>query len=82
MKIVFTFSYKTYFKDNTKNYVTNYYVLIFLISVIFIFFSYNIGRMEYSTIFHTHIFQDAKFKPSRDSCKMIIIVPFFLSSGH
>ena len=24
MKIVFTFSYKTYFKDNTKNYITNY----------------------------------------------------------
>jgi len=36
MKIVFTFSYKTYFKDNTKNYVTNYYVLVFLISVIFL----------------------------------------------
>jgi len=27
-KIVFTYSYKTYFKDNTKNYVTNYYVLV------------------------------------------------------
>ena len=37
MKIVFTSSYKTYFKDNTKNYVTNYYVLVFLISVIFFF---------------------------------------------
>jgi len=35
MKIIFTSSYKTYFKDNTKNYVTNYYVLVFLISVIF-----------------------------------------------
>ena len=35
MKIVFTSSYKTYFKYNTKNYVTNYYVLVFLISVIF-----------------------------------------------
>ena len=42
MKIVFTSSYKTYFKDNTKNYVINYYVLVFLISVIF-FSSYNIG---------------------------------------
>ena len=46
MKIVFTSSYKTYFKDNTKNYVTNYYVLVFLISVIFIF-AYNMGRREY-----------------------------------
>jgi len=27
MKIVFTSSYKTYFKDNTRNYVANYYVL-------------------------------------------------------
>ena len=42
MRIVFTSSYKTYFKDNTKNYVTNYYVLVFLISVIF-FFAYNYG---------------------------------------
>jgi len=33
IKIVFTSSYKTYFKDNTRNYVTNYYVLIFLIRV-------------------------------------------------
>jgi hypothetical protein len=47
MKIVFTSSYKTYFKDNTKNYVTNYYVLVFLISVIF-FFAYNMGQREYS----------------------------------
>ena len=46
MKIVFTPSYETYFKDNTKNYVTNYYVLVFLISVIF-FVAYNIGRREY-----------------------------------
>jgi len=45
MKISFTSSYKTYFKDNTKNYVTNYYVLVFLRSVIF-FSSYNIGRRE------------------------------------
>jgi len=45
MKIVFTSSCKTYFKDNTKNYVTNYYVLVFLISVIF--FPYNMGRNEY-----------------------------------
>jgi len=43
MEIVFTSSYKTYFKDNTKNYVTNYYVLVFLISVIF-FFAYNMGQ--------------------------------------
>jgi len=49
MKIVFTSSYKTYFNDNTKNYyITNYYVLVFLISVIF--FPYNIGRMEYDLI--------------------------------
>jgi len=46
MKIVFTSSYKSYFKDNTKNYVTNYYVLVFLISVIF-FLSYNMGQREY-----------------------------------
>jgi len=45
MKIVFTSFYKTYFKNNTRNYVANYYVLIFLISVIF-FFCYNIGRRE------------------------------------
>jgi len=37
MKIVFASFYKTYFKDNTKNYVTSYYVLVFLISVIFFF---------------------------------------------
>ena len=46
MKIVSTSSYKTYFKNNTKNYITNYYVLVFLISVIFLFV-YNIGRREY-----------------------------------
>jgi len=33
-------------KDNTRNYVTNYYVLVFLTSVIF-FFAYNMERMEY-----------------------------------
>jgi len=49
MKIIFTSSYKTYFKDNTKNYVTNYYVLVFLRSVI-IFFAYNIGPMEYMVL--------------------------------
>jgi len=49
MKIVFTSFYKTYFKDNTKNYVTNYYVLVFLISVIF--FAYNMGRREYIYIY-------------------------------
>ena len=48
MKIVFTYSYKTYFKDNTKNYVTNYYVLVFLICVIFFFVAYNMGRREYT----------------------------------
>jgi len=42
MKIIFTSSYKTYLKNNTKNHVTNYYVLVFLISMIF--FSYNMGR--------------------------------------
>jgi len=35
MKIIFTSFNKTYVKDNTKNYVINYYVLVFLISVIF-----------------------------------------------
>jgi len=35
MKIVFTSSYKTYLKDNAKNYIPNYYILVFLISVIF-----------------------------------------------
>jgi len=33
MKIILTSFYKTYFEDNTKNYV--YYVSVFLISVIF-----------------------------------------------
>ena len=41
MKIVFTFSYKTYFKDNTKNYVTNHCVLVFLSSVVFFSSSYQ-----------------------------------------
>ena len=36
MKIIFTSSYKTYLKNNTKNYVTNYYVLVFLINAIFL----------------------------------------------
>jgi len=45
MKIVFTSSYKTFFKENTKNYTPNSYVLVFLISVIF--FAYNLGRREY-----------------------------------
>jgi len=45
MKIVFTSSYKTFFKENTKNYTLNSYVLIFLISVIF--FPYNLERREY-----------------------------------
>ena len=35
MKIVFTSSYKTFIKKNTKNYTSNSYVLVFLISVIF-----------------------------------------------
>jgi len=35
MKIIFTSSYKTFFKENTKNYTPNSYVLVFLISVIF-----------------------------------------------
>ena len=47
IKIVFTFFYKTYFKGNTKNYVTNYYVLVFLNKRDFIFFAYNMGRREY-----------------------------------
>jgi len=51
MKIIFTSSYKTYFKDNTKNYVTNYYILVFLISVIFFSSSYNMGHREYSFIY-------------------------------
>jgi len=46
MKIVFTSSYKTFFKENTKNYTPNSYVIVFLISVIF-FFAYNLGRKEY-----------------------------------
>jgi len=49
MKIVFTSSNKTYFKNNTINYVANYYVLVFLISVIF-FFAYNMGRREYKLL--------------------------------
>jgi len=46
MKVVFTSSYKTFSKENTKNYTQNSYVLVFLISVIF-FFPYNFGRREY-----------------------------------
>ena len=48
MKIVFIFFHETYFKENTKNYATNSNALIFLISVIFVFFSYNLGRREYT----------------------------------
>jgi len=47
MKIVFTSSYETFSKENTKNYIPNSYVLVFLISVIF--FPYNLGRREYIT---------------------------------
>jgi len=50
MKIIFTSSYKTYFKNNTENYVTNYYVLVFLISVIF--FVYNMGRRNMCFLTH------------------------------
>ena len=46
MKIVFTSSYETFSKENTKNYIPNSYVLVFLISVIF-FFAYNLGQREY-----------------------------------
>jgi len=34
MKIVFTSSHEIYFKENTKNYNPNSYVLVLLISVI------------------------------------------------
>ena len=51
MKIVFTSSYQTYFNGNTKNYVTNYYILVFLINVIFLY-AYNIGRREYFLSLH------------------------------
>jgi len=44
MEIVFTSSYKTFFKENTKNYTPIFCVLVFLISVIY--FSYNLRRME------------------------------------
>jgi len=37
MKIVFTSFYETFSKENTKNYIPNSYVLVFLISVIFFF---------------------------------------------
>jgi len=37
MKIVFTSSYETFSKENTKNYIPNSYVLVFLISVNFFF---------------------------------------------
>jgi len=47
MKIVFTFSHETYSKENTKHCATNSHALVFLISVIFCFFGYNLGRMEY-----------------------------------
>jgi len=57
MKIIFTSSYKTYFKDNTKNYVTNYYALVFLIYMIF--FSYNMRRREYDIIINMHVLRDS-----------------------
>jgi len=41
MKIIFTSSYKTYSKQNTKNYTSNFYVLVFLISVIFFFLQFG-----------------------------------------
>jgi len=49
MNIVFTSFYKTYFKDNTRNYVTNYYVLVFLISVklFFLLIIWDIGSISY-----------------------------------
>jgi len=34
-------------KKTQKNYATNTYALVFLISVIFVFFAYNLGRREY-----------------------------------
>ena len=34
MKIIFTSSHKTYFKENTKSNILNSYVLIFLINMI------------------------------------------------
>jgi len=37
MKIVFTSSYKSYSKENTKNYTSNSNILVFLISVNIIF---------------------------------------------
>jgi len=48
MKIVFTSSYETFSKENTKNYIPNSYVSVFLISVVFFFFAYNLGRREYT----------------------------------
>ena len=48
MKIVFTSSHATYSKENTKGYTSNFYVLVFLISVILVFFfSYNLGQREH-----------------------------------
>jgi len=55
MKIVFTSSYKTFFKENTKSDTPNSYVLVSLISVIF-FFAYNLGRREYLITFPTIIY--------------------------
>jgi len=47
MKIVFTFSYKTFSKENTKNYTPNSYVLVFLINVIFfLFIIWDGGSMD------------------------------------
>ena len=47
MKIVFTSSYETFSKENTKNYIPNSYVLVFLISVIFFFLIIWDGGREY-----------------------------------
>ena len=38
MKTVFPLSYKTFFKENTKNYTPNFYILVFLINVFLFFF--------------------------------------------
>jgi len=48
MKIVFTSFYKTFSKENTKNYTPNSFVLVFLISVIFfLLIIWNRGNMYF-----------------------------------
>jgi len=55
IKIVLTSFYETYSKKNTKNYNSNYYVLVFLISVNLRFFAYKLGWRKYIFAISIHL---------------------------